>query len=234
LRECASVSSNVGHGSADIIRLDGGLGTGRTRFEMRHGSMHDNFSGSSLIFGSKADVFVNTSVLTSNTVANNMVVDLEGAVEIHNSTIARNTIADQQFVVFGGVADAISLHNNIIFQPEHEVFFALPGVLVDVRDLLTGNLGGLPDPATNNIQLTADPRFLDANTGNFRLRIESPAVDRSAAAGGGSPPLTDRDGANRPHVVNSTTTPYDFGAYEFGATLDIIFRSGFELALPES
>ena len=25
-----------------------------------------------------------------------------------------------------------------------------------------------------------------------------------------------------------------FGAYEFGATLDIIFRSGFELALPES
>jgi hypothetical protein len=35
------------------------------------------------------------------------------------------------------------------------------------------------------------------------------------------------------HVVNSTTTPYDFGAYEFGALLDTIFRGRFEPELPQ-
>ena len=230
--ECGSVSYNVGHGSADIVRLDGGLGTARARFEMRYGSMRDNFSGGALVFGARADILFDTSVLARNTAGNNLIVDLDGAVDIGRSTIALNTLADQQYVVFGAVADSISLLDSIVFQPAHEVLFALSGVTLDVNGLLTGNLGGLPDPASHNIQFTADARFVDGNAGNLRLRADSPAVDRASLPAGVT--LTDRDGATRPHAAGSTTTPLDFGAYEYGAQRDLLFRSGFEPpALPE-
>lgn len=232
--ECGSVSLNVGHGSADIITLSGGIDSGRASFAMRHGSMRNNVSGGALIFSANADVLIDTSVLASNSVANNLLVNLDGAVDIENSTIVGNSMLDQQYVVFGAVADSITLLNNIIFQPEHEVYFAFANVAVVIRDLLTGNLGGLPDPAANNIQVTADPRFVNAGTGNFRLLVDSPAIDRSSSDLVKGPLPTDRDGATRPHMINSSTTPNDFGAYEFGAVMDTIFRGRFELDLPES
>jgi hypothetical protein len=232
--DCGSVSLNVGHGSADIVNLGGGIGSGRARFEMRHGSMRNNVAGGALVFGANADVSIDTSVLASNSVANNLVVDLGGAVDIRNTTVAGNTMLDQQYVVFGAVANSITLLNNIIFEPAHEVFFAFDNVAVEIRDLLTGNPGGLPDPATHNIQFTADPRFGNPGAGDFHLLIDSPAIDGSGPiATNGLPLQTDRDGALRPHPVHSTTTPYDFGAYEFGASLDTIFRGRFEADLPE-
>jgi hypothetical protein len=233
-QECGSVSFNIGHGSADIINLGGGIGTGRTHFEMYHGSMRNNVAGGALVFGGNADVILDTSVLASNAVANNLVVDLDGAVDIRNSTIALNTMLDQQYVVFGAVANSITLINNIIFQPDNEVFFAFDNVPVVIQDLLTGNLGGLPDPGANNIQLTADPRFVNAGAGDLHLQSDSPAIDRSnPATATGIPASTDRDGATRPHEVHSAGSPYDFGAYEYGASVDTIFRGRFEADLPE-
>ena len=232
--ECGSVSHNTGHGSSDIVSLYAGLGTAHTTFQMRHGTMRGNFSGGALIFGAKADILIDTSVLASNNAANNLIVDLEGAVDIGNSTIARNTLDDQQYVVFGAVADSIRLANSIVFEPAHEVLYTMSGVSVDVHDLLTGNLAGLPDPSSHNIQYSADPRFVDANAGNLRLLSDSPAIDRSSLPASGNPPPTDRDGATRPHVLHSAATPYDFGAYESGAVRDIIFKSGFERELPEA
>ncbi len=57
---------------------------------------------------------------------------------------------------------------------------------------------------------TADPRFLDATTGDFTLRPKSPAIDTGDPAF--SPATNEADHAKKNRVLNDRT---DIGAYEF-------------------
>ncbi len=57
---------------------------------------------------------------------------------------------------------------------------------------------------TDNVE--ADPDFLDASSGNFHLKISSPAIDAGSADGA---PSTDYEGTSRPHGGG-----FDVGAYE--------------------
>jgi hypothetical protein len=79
------------------------------------------------------------------------------------------------------------------------------------------------------VQYLSDP-YVDAANGDFHIRLTSSAVDRWGPNGdpNDAPPTIDLDGAARPYQFNSPTEPYDFGAYEAGATVDAIFRDGFD------
>ncbi len=61
---------------------------------------------------------------------------------------------------------------------------------------------------TNNGNLTGDPRFVDANNGDFRLGADSPAID----TGQTTEVSNDIDNGKRPLGAGP-----DIGAYEFGA-----------------
>ena len=65
---------------------------------------------------------------------------------------------------------------------------------------LAGNLTG------------ADPRFVNAAAGNFRLAIASPAIDRGVPL---AEVAADADGARRP-----VGQGYDAGAYEYGGVAE--------------
>src|SRR5205823_1175102 len=65
-----------------------------------------------------------------------------------------------------------------------------------------------------NGNLSADPLFVDATNGNFRLALRSPAID-SGTSSGVSLPADDLDGQPRVQDGNGDgTAVVDIGAYE--------------------
>jgi hypothetical protein len=87
-----------------------------------------------------------------------------------------------------------------------------------------------PTTPDANGNFDADPRFIDANAGNFRLAADSPAIDAGDSLGTSSGPtvfitslLTDLDGNTRnlddPNTPNTGIPAWelniDMGAYEF-------------------
>ena len=100
-------------------------------------------------------------------------------------------------------------------------------VSVDPRNLLVGNGHGLSDMAARNIQQTADPLFAAPAQGDFRLQAGSQARNRWSPGNGVDVPDIDLAGATRPAPVDGPT-PYDFGAFEYGALVDMIIYDGFE------
>ena len=71
-------------------------------------------------------------------------------------------------------------------------------------------------PGTGNIN--ADPKFVDAASGNLRLQPDSPAIDAGNNAAVPTGVTTDLDGSPRlvdiPGVPNSVAGYVDMGAYE--------------------
>ncbi len=88
--------------------------------------------------------------------------------------------------------------------------------------------GRVPDMTGTNGNISVDPKFRDAEGGDFRLGFRSPAID---AADGTTSPATDSSNAPRyddPRVVNTGTAMpdgafADMGAFEFveGAASDV-------------
>jgi PKD repeat protein len=71
------------------------------------------------------------------------------------------------------------------------------------------------DPGTGNI--TADPRFVDLEHGDARLRFDSPAIDAGGAACQALCAASDIDGLTRPIDGNGDGSAVrDMGAFEYG------------------
>jgi uncharacterized repeat protein (TIGR01451 family) len=93
----------------------------------------------------------------------------------------------------------------------------------DVYNTAAGaaNYGGMPDPTGTNGDISADPKYVDAANGNYRLGYLSPAID---AADGAVAPASDQLGDpryNDPRTTVKTGVPDangnypDIGAFEF-------------------
>jgi hypothetical protein len=147
------------------------------------------------------------------------------AAYINNNTIAGNIdtngLGVTGLAIVGG--SNFDVANNILWNSDYcdinawsEPGDPLPAVNYDDNDIDSACVA-VPPPGTGTIQ--ADPLFIDATNGNFRLRPDSPARD----AGDNSPPGTTRniDLDGLPRVVGRV----DMGAYEVP---DHIFGDGFE------
>lgn len=167
-------------------------------------------------------ISVFASLLASNALRDGLIWVSADAIELRSTTIAANTLAPDMPVI-RGVSSSLYLDNGIVDQAGNDVCDMPSSTEVTVSNLLI-------TPATNagacgagsNIQY-GFPSFVDPAQGDFRLQFNSQARDRSDLA-----PALDLDGALRPYAPTPTATPYDFGAYEYGAVIDHLFADGFD------
>jgi hypothetical protein len=79
-------------------------------------------------------------------------------------------------------------------------------------------------PRSESGTIGADPRFVDAADGNYRLAADSPLIDAGTDTPAGGAAEFDLDGVRRFEGAH-----LDIGAYEFGAPApDAIFADGFD------
>ncbi len=213
--------------SGDLISLYGSGGA-VSGFDMERGYIRDNLAGQ-LIFASASYVWIDGSLIASNDVSSDLIATPQSTTHIANSTIANNSVGGPE-VVFSPLTPAlVELFNDIADSPGDSFETVGNGVSLSVRDIMLTFGTALGSGSGANVQ-NGDPRFVDVTNGDFHIQFDSEAVDRSAASSDPDDPapLYDLDGGSRPHVFNSTTTPYDFGAYEYGAIADVIFANGFD------
>lgn len=112
-------------------------------------------------------------------------------------TLMNDTVYGNQ----GGIScyngSSASITNSIVWDPVAAT--ELTGCSATYSDVLGGAAG------TGNI--SADPSFIDATTGNFHLNADSPCISAATSTGA---PAADKDGVPRPYGGG-----YDIGAYEY-------------------
>jgi methionine-rich copper-binding protein CopC len=152
---------------------------------------------------------VNTCVVDNNSAVNEggAFYLAAGRLSLGNSTVTRN-IAPLGGSIKQMSGASISGTDNVIYgnidasgNPSPPVFFDPSGVVIqfsDVETSLTGTVSG---------NINADPKFVDAQTGNYQLSAGSPAIDSGITY-----LPTDFLGVTRPQ--GSAT---DMGAYEYVA-----------------
>ena len=225
--ECNTLDSNHAIGGS-VVQLNAAGNSGSTSFFMYRGRMRDNRGGA--LVGGNAYIGIDSSLIANNEIGQggDLMFDISNELRISNSTIAYNTIAGSElFTVILPPASLEILHSLLVQSSAGATqgYLVGAGVAASVRDIGALNVG----ISGTNVQFLTDP-FVDSAAGNFHILGTSSAVDRWGDSGDPTdpPPTIDLDGALRPHLRNSPTTPYDFGAYEADSIVDPIFINGFD------
>jgi len=220
--ECNAIDGNTAGSGGSIVSMGAAHG-GTVVFTLSRGRMRGN-TGDSLITG-RGVVYVFSSLLASNQLSNLPIANNDQPMTIENSTIAANTMPAS--VVAYSLRGALRFERSIIDQPG-AYLCAAPMGTVTTRDLMLSPSTNSSGATGSNIQVGL-PSFVNPGAGDFHLQFNSEAIDRWANSDLGDPsPPDDLDGALLPHATGVTSTPYDFGAYEYGAKVDKITVLGFE------
>ena len=234
---CNVLDSNESSSSSSfdsIVHVDQGpTRTGAVYFELLRGRIRDNVAMWSLIRGD-GEVRIDNSLIASNQISQSAMFAMDhNHLTIANTTIADNTLQANQSIAYYDSGYLTLLH-SLVDQPFNHVCWpatpATPGPIVSDLGVTANTIS--TECVGPNVQ-QGDPAFVDpANADplqrDFHVKINSQAKDRWFPSGSGNNyvPTFDLDGATRPH--GSGATPYDFGAYEYGASVDRIFVDGFD------
>jgi hypothetical protein len=174
-------------------------------------------------------VFIDNSVLANNDAGASSLIDNAGGnmIRVQNSTIANNTRVAPALFTLISANDDLLLHNSIAYQPGVPMLQVATGSGVGLRNLLIGSGHGLVNLASRNLHDNLDPHFVNPGQNDFSLQPGSQARNRWEPGGGVNVPTVDLLGAARP-APPTVATPYDFGAYEYGAVVDQIFYGPFD------
>lgn len=168
---------------------------------------NDGFSDESLIEArSGAQIKTEFSTIVNN--------DVSSAI-INNNSASTNTV----YSIIHNSQAVIDLYSSDNNDTNH------------MDCLLTDNLNGVNNGATNQIQINVDPLFVNPAENDFHLQQQSPAIDACPPLGSDLP-IIDIDRQARPFdnpgVTNNLGT-YDIGFDEFyDASVDLIFKNDFD------
>lgn len=137
-----------------------------------------------------------------------------GVGSVHSNIVASNISNVTPPIEAGGLelfSDNSVVQGNLLFQNTPQDLVIDEVVVV------------LPDGSGN---VAADPRFVDAVAGNYRLLVDSPALD--AVASGFTPPAVDLDGNPRPLDGDAAGGAVaDLGCYEnLGSLNNLLVSAG--------
>lgn len=224
-QRCNRVSGSSGAGA--VIRLEQ-AGSGQARFVMERGYLLDNASrgGVGLVAG-EGEFELRNVVIAGNDTRMAPLFVYTGRLLLSDVTLADNVDVAPSVVRSTGIGDVTTLYNSILFQPGVPIRSTEFVSALNTRNLLVGSGHGLGNLDTRNIVVTGDPRFVDPAGRDYELQADSPAVNRWAPGGGVLATEMDLPGRVRP-AAGGGDTPYDFGAFEYGAVVDPIFSDGFD------
>lgn len=226
---CNRIHRNVSR-DGDGVLSDSTIRTrGRASFALRQVSLREN-EASNLLFGERdggqsgGPTVITDSLIADNTTTGSILqYDRSGAMptRIDGVTIAGNSGTAGDVLTLKG---RLELKHSIIWQPGKTSLSPTNGTR-DIQYVLaseTASLGAVPTV------FNADPRFVDAEHGNYRLQAASPAVDVANNYGG-----TDLTGAPRGKdlVTPDVHGPSDLGAYERQTLAPLIHNGHFDQQL---
>ena len=165
-------------------------------------------------------------VIVNNVIAHNTTLEgapgmAVGGVWFYNGSaspavFANNTVVDNVGVLAGGIGDQgfyLAVTGCIIRNPGQEI-----GILESIYPTVT--YSDVEGGHTGEGNVDADPLFLDAGAGDYRLQAGSPCIDGGTNEGA---PTSDKDAKIRPIDGDADgATITDIGAYEAGATTVVV------------
>jgi len=185
------------------------------------GNVASSNGGGISMFNDVSSVVIVQNLIKGNTSATgNAVYWSNPPLVLANNTIADSPRATAGATVWGdGFCCSVTIVNNIIVATGG----ATNAFTCNYSDFATGSFiyndsfsangaayGGMcSDQTGTNGNISADPLFVNATAGNYRLQAGSPAIN---AGSNSAPDLPKRDLAAKPRIAGGTV---DMGAYEF-------------------
>ena len=133
-----------------------------------------------------------------------------------NNTIAGNIASQGSAVFAAGYSEQTVFFNNIMLAPSGgnavDCSSAFPPIFTNNDAFSAGGaglLGTCSGQSSQNGNISADPRFVNAVTNQYKLATGSPAIN---AGKNSAPNLPAKDLSGKPRIVNGTV---DMGVYEF-------------------
>lgn len=205
--EQSDIHNNAGYG----VHVYNGTGVGANNTVVRYNKIHDNGqsgAGPGMIIGSgNGNVAYNNLIWGNST---GMQIAYGGSNnQAYNNTIVNNTrgTANNLCVIVQATSPPSVVQNNICVGHTRGIEnYSANTVITHNRAEIVRNFGAGRVLLSNNI--SGDPRFINQNSGNFRLREASPAIDSGVSVS--AIVHDDFDGIPRPNGP-----AYDMGAFEF-------------------
>ncbi|AYQ33527.1 T9SS C-terminal target domain-containing protein [Runella sp. SP2] len=206
------------------IAMNGGSAGGAVLFTRASGTFSNcqfisnsapnssGFAGGAIHIGGGAPRFTNCIFLGNSTSGRGgaIAISLNGSTNpiIFNCSFYNNSASNGGNGIYHSSNTSTFVSNSIFWDNSNEI--AGTGTISINYSIVQGGYTG-----TGNIN--ANPLFVDAANGNFRLQQCSPAIDAGTST---DAPTTDLDGNNRVDAVSGGGT-VDIGAYEYQSTYDV-------------
>lgn len=153
-----------------------------------------------------------------------------------NNTIAGSGTSSGSAVYAGGFDNQVQFFNNLLIGSVGQnavncdtTYQAQPPAFSNndaFSSGATGFAGSCSSVVGQNGNITVDPLFANAGTGDFHLQPGSPAID---AGSNSAPNLSQTDNGGKPRIVdgnNDCVSTVDMGALEFQAAASVSFSPG--------
>ncbi len=176
---------------------------------------------------------------SQTTIINSVIADTDRAINVSGPVTLTNSTLDDNRIGIWGHSGKLVMTNSIISHSLQQGVYNILSTDTTIKNSDVWSATGqnylqIANQTGTNGNISADPKYVNAENANYRLNFGSPAID---AANGAAAPVTDQGGAPRyddPRTANTGTITSnnafaDMGAFEFvegaASNLDLVVSS---------